>query len=174
MQPMACCLLYCVLTRASGGIIDNVHDTVIRSIQKDIHQLYAETAQLTARSQDTRVVLVAEDDENIRELLGLLLESEGYDAVLVGDGVEALTYLRNNLSPCCILLDLEMPVMDGQTFLEQHRDHAPHVNIPVVVMSATMDGADVAKEVHVAAYLSKPFRVEQLLVVLEQVCQRTT
>lgn len=59
-------------------------------------------------------VLIVDDDADIRETLSDFLQDEGYDVAAVGDGAQALAFLRSGVAlPCLILLDLMMPVMDG-------------------------------------------------------------
>src|SRR5438552_202636 len=85
---------------------------------------------------ERKFVLVVEDDADIRESLGTILEEEGYGVVTTRNGREALSYLRSGRPrPSLILLDLLMPVMSGAEFrAEQERDPAL-ADIPVVVLS---------------------------------------
>lgn len=76
-----------------------------------------------------RTVLLIDDQADVREVLRLLLEREGFRALEAGDGVEALRLLRQN-EPHLIILDLLMPQMDGYEFLDQ----VP-AGIPLIVMS---------------------------------------
>jgi CheY-like chemotaxis protein len=69
-------------------------------------------------------ILVVEDEENLREMTTELLISDGYAFVEVGDGQEALDYMRSNAPPCLILLDLAMPRMNGLEFL-RHKAQDP-------------------------------------------------
>ncbi len=118
-----------------------------------------------------RVVLVVDDDASIRESLVDLLGDEGYRVDTAGNGVEALEKLRqpSGLRPCVILLDLMMPIMNGQQFYtEQQRDPALS-SIPIVVISADDKGR--AKTGRFGSeYLSKPVRLETVLGALERYC----
>ncbi len=58
-------------------------------------------------------VLIVDDEARIREVLVELLTDEGYDAVAVPNGQAALDYVHTHPAPCCIILDLYMPIMDG-------------------------------------------------------------
>src|SRR5215510_8699670 len=69
--------------------------------------------------KSTQRVLVVDDDQDIRDALCELLRDEGYEAIAVANGEEALTYLKGGNLPCVILLDLMMPVMDGWEFRRQ-------------------------------------------------------
>src|SRR5215218_4757012 len=82
-------------------------------------------------------VLVVEDDEDLREMMGHLLQAEGFRPDLAGDGAEALDKLRATPEqPDLILLDLMMPRMDGWTFRREQEGEPALANIPVVVVSA--------------------------------------
>jgi CheY-like chemotaxis protein len=116
------------------------------------------------------VVLVVEDDPDIRATLCEALEDHGYSSVGAGNGVEALEYLRGAAEPpCLILLDLMMPVMDGETFRNEQRADPKLAEIPVVVISAYRDVERHAKEL-AAEYLQKPVRLETLLETARRHC----
>lgn len=116
------------------------------------------------------VVLVVEDDPDIRATLCEALEDHGYSPVGAGNGVEALDYLRSEGErPCLILLDLMMPVMDGQAFRTEQRADTALADIPVVVISAYRDVEKQAAEL-ATDYLSKPVRLEVLLETARKHC----
>jgi len=113
-------------------------------------------------------VLVVEDDEDARDAMVALLQMKGYRAVPAGNGQEALDYLKKAPVPDLIILDLWMPVMDGWQFrIEQVKD--PRLaHIPVIVVTALSDRADVdANEV-----IIKPVDVDRLLTSVNQYCRR--
>lgn len=116
------------------------------------------------------VVLVVEDDPDIRATLCEALEDNGYTAVGAGNGVEALAYLRGAAErPCLILLDLMMPVMDGQTFRAEQRADAALAAIPTIVISAYRDLERYAAEL-ATEYLPKPVRLDTLLETARRYC----
>jgi CheY-like chemotaxis protein len=114
-----------------------------------------------------RHVLVVEDDENVRESMGQLLEEEGYRVSLAENGHEALTRLRTESPPDAIALDLRMPVMDGWEFrARQVRD--PNLRlVPVVAISA--DGSAEAAAISAQAYLQRPVEAKTLLATIARV-----
>jgi len=118
---------------------------------------------------ERHLVLVVEDDGALREAIVALLEAEGYRAVGVGDGAEALEALRTGrVHPCLILLDLMMPRTDGKQFRsEQLGDRALAV-IPVVMMSAAVNRPQVNG--HGDAFLPKPIDVARMLALVETHC----
>lgn len=116
-----------------------------------------------------RLILVVDDDPDMREALGLLLETRGYRVTSVGNGAEALTTLRAGTRPCVIVLDLMMPVKNGFEFCAEQRLDTELANIPVVVLSALSGSNDYAPLPGVAAHLQKPLSsVGELLHVIEQ------
>jgi CheY-like chemotaxis protein len=122
--------------------------------------------KVTRKTSDT--VLVVDDDQDIREALCELLRDEGYQAVAVANGEEALSFLRSGNLPCVILLDLMMPVMDGWEF-RRHQASDPELSkIPVIVITAA--GGQRASSISVEKVLSKPLHLDQVLEVLHQYC----
>src|SRR5262245_55470921 len=89
----------------------------------------------------THDVLIVEDDRELREAVGSVLEDEGCSVRSASNGAEALEILHKNGNgyPCIILLDLMMPVMNGWQFLESRKSDAKLDKIPVVVMSAYLE-----------------------------------
>jgi two-component system, OmpR family, response regulator CpxR len=118
-------------------------------------------------------ILIIEDSFEIREMLTLLLEEEGYDTVAMANGQEALDFLRESHQlPCLILLDLMMPIMDGSIFGHEQQQDSALSQIPVVVVSATLNAKQVASSIHATAYLQKPIDFEALLDVVRGHCAR--
>jgi CheY-like chemotaxis protein len=109
------------------------------------------------------IVMIVDDDPDIRETLRGILEEEGLQAIEAAHGQEALDLLRGASSlPHMILLDLGMPVMNGMVFREQQLADPRLAEIPVVIISAGGTSA-VPVGVHV---LAKPFRIEALFAIL--------
>jgi len=106
------------------------------------------------------LVLVVDDNPEIRSSFKELLEDEGYRVAEVADGREALDYLRSQERPKLILLDLMMPVMDGWQFRAEQKKNPALASIPVIVISAV---ADVAAEIDAERVLTKPLNPEVLL-----------
>jgi CheY-like chemotaxis protein len=115
-------------------------------------------------------VLVVEDDADIREAMVAILESEGYDVSVAGDGAEALAQLKAGSRPCIILLDLMMPVMDGWTFCQETGKDTELAAIPIVVVSALTRQDPRNGCVRAVDRLSKPLNFGKLLATLELYC----
>ena len=107
------------------------------------------------------VVLVVDDDYDIREALTDVLVSEGYSVVTAADGGEALDHLRGGVRPAVMLLDLMMPRVSGVEVIDALRKDESLSRIPVVVCSANRGyGPD---DLGVHDVLRKPVSVEELL-----------
>jgi two-component system, chemotaxis family, chemotaxis protein CheY len=117
----------------------------------------------------SRTVLVVEDDQDGRELLGELLSLHGFRAVLAVDGVAALEALKTE-RPCMILLDLMMPRMNGWQFREAQLADPLLQSIPVIVVSADGNIARKASEVRAAAYVRKPVDASELIRAVHKYC----
>lgn len=113
-----------------------------------------------------RVVLIVDDDPDVRETLGEVLRDEGYATLAASHGAEALDQLRAGARPDVILLDLMMPVMDGWEFRARQRDEPAWAHIPVVVITASGHAAAQTAVLAPAAVLRKPISLEGLLAAV--------
>jgi len=115
--------------------------------------------------EDCRVgahVLVVEDEADLRSALVELLSIWGYRVSAASDGREALERLRAAHDPVVMLLDLQMPVMDGDALLDEVSRHPPKRPLRIIVLSANVDVHDREGCEHVAAALNKPVLPERL------------
>jgi CheY-like chemotaxis protein len=115
-------------------------------------------------------VLVVEDNRDFRDALQMLLTVHGLDVFCALDGQEALDMLHRGLHPCVILLDLMMPRMAGAEFRHVQQSDPQLKTIPVVMMSASVDGRIEAKSMGISEFISKPVDVDQLLKAVSQHC----
>ena len=116
------------------------------------------------------VILLIEDNCEIREALDLLLQARGYTTMLAANGAEALDILAHaGRLPCAIVLDLMMPLMNGWEFRVAQRANTAWAKIPVIVYS----GYDVEPFPNVAAYLRESTAPDVLLETVARV-QRST
>ena len=107
------------------------------------------------------LVLVIEDDDDMRELERTVLEHSGYEVVVAANGAQGLQRLRD-IRPCVILLDLMMPVMDGLTFLAERR-HMAAASVPVVCLTAAgQELIEQATRLGACECLHKPANFEEL------------
>ena len=110
-------------------------------------------------------ILVVEDEPPLRTTLAMALRSCGHRPVEAEDGAQALAQARAT-SPDLVLLDLQLPVMDGWAFLRHFRAEPEFRDVPVVVMSAAH--RVVPRELDAQAFLPKPFDLDELLDVIDE------
>jgi CheY-like chemotaxis protein len=104
------------------------------------------------------VILLVEDEPDLREVIEETLVDEGCLVVCAADGAKALDWLSGGQKPSLVLLDLVMPRMNGWTFLERMRADPAFADVPVVVISALA-----VTHPSVAATLRKPFELAALI-----------
>jgi DNA-binding response OmpR family regulator len=114
-----------------------------------------------------KTVMVVEDEPAIRGLLALTLEGENYRVETASDGEEALCLMERH-PPDVILLDLMLPKLDGWGVIEALDRERGTNGVPIIALSATQRLTTVGEH-GVHAFLSKPFDVDTLLNVLEEV-----
>ena len=110
-----------------------------------------------------RTILLVEDDPGVQDMLTLVLVREGFAVARVGNGQEALAYLRGQPAPDVIVLDLSMPVMDGWSFRVEQRKDPRLAAIPTIVASGESNLREYAQLMGAAGYLTKPLHIETLL-----------
>jgi CheY-like chemotaxis protein len=120
-------------------------------------------------------VLIVEDDPDTREMLTMLLSTEGFHAVAAEDGLEALHLLRTVRHraphvPCLVLLDLKMPRLGGGEFRRAQLGDPTVASVPVAVMSGASDAEQRAQALGAVATLTKPIDFEMLLDVVRRYC----
>jgi DNA-binding response OmpR family regulator len=106
-------------------------------------------------------LLVVDDERDFRESLIALLDIEGFQVSEAADGRDALAALDRGLRPDLVLLDQRMPGLTGSQTLQALR--ARGLGMPVILVSAASDGAEIAARDRFDAFVPKPFSPEQLL-----------
>jgi CheY-like chemotaxis protein len=119
---------------------------------------------MNSQPDAVRNILIVEDDELIRRAMQMVLEWEGYQVRCVNNGQEALDALRSGEHPALIVLDIMMPVLDGQQFRHEQLRDPSLAAIPVIVVSAV----SFAEAVSAASHIRKPFEVQELLDAIHQ------
>jgi DNA-binding response OmpR family regulator len=120
-------------------------------------------------------VLIVEDDPDTREMLTLMLATQGFHVVGAEDGLEALHLLRTVRHrapeiPCLVLLDLKMPRLGGGEFRRAQLGDPTVAGVPVAVMSGATDVAQRAQALGAVATLTKPIDMDVLLQVVRRYC----
>ncbi|HZR79911.1 MAG TPA: response regulator [Candidatus Binatia bacterium] len=112
-------------------------------------------------------ILIVEDTEDHRDLLGIVLRRAGYRVAYALDGRDAFHRLESGLRPSLIVLDLAMPNMDGLEFRARQLADARYRDIPVIIVSAVKDSDTVRRELGLPA-LQKPFDPDAILSCVER------
>lgn len=115
-------------------------------------------------------ILIVDDDFDLRDSLVDILGDEGFDVAAVGDGLEALEYLRAHPAPALILLDWMMPRCDGAQFRAQQLADPALAAIPVVLLTADTRVGEKQATLKVREALAKPVKLERLLEVVHAHC----
>jgi DNA-binding response OmpR family regulator len=128
---------------------------------------------MTSQDDNKPLVLVAEDDEDILELISLILDRSGYRVVRAGDGEEALALARS-AQPALVMLDVMMPRLDGYAVARRMRQDDATARIPILLVTARAQDGDVKRGFEAGAndYLRKPFMPEELEAHLEAILGR--
>jgi signal transduction histidine kinase/CheY-like chemotaxis protein len=161
------------IVRAHGGTVEVRSDaeqgtTFTASMPITESGAPRRSAATHARSADAPpgsrpLVLVVDDDPDIRIGIGEILERTGYRITTASNGAEALEMLRAGLRPKLVLLDLSMPVMDGEAFCAACRADPALDGLPVLIISADTASAVKAARFGAAGFLAKPIEVENLV-----------
>lgn len=122
-----------------------------------------------------KTVLVVDDAEDIRVLLSTMLRADGYRVETAEGGTSALELLRSDLKVDLVVLDVQMPEMDGWTTLQEVRRDAELSSVPVVLCTVKQQATDLARAWSLGAdgYITKPFQIADLLAEISDVLNRT-
>jgi CheY-like chemotaxis protein len=114
-------------------------------------------------------ILIVDDDQDIRRLLGLRLKSLGHEVAFAGDAISAVNQARHE-HPNLILLDLMMPAGDGYVVMERLKAMPALEGIPVIVVSALDPRTQEPKlsESGADAYFQKPYDHEELVAAIQR------
>lgn len=120
-------------------------------------------------------IVVCDDAVDLRLLLRITLEGAGHEVFEVGNGAEALSVLDDHEDLSLVVLDVQMPGMDGWAVLDAIRGHPVHHDLRVVMCTVKFGQEDLARawELGCDDYLGKPFDLDQLLDIVDDVLSRT-
>ena len=115
-------------------------------------------------------VLVVEDEPDTADLVKLILQEKGYQVVHAADGQDALNKIASMPPPSLVLLDIQLPHVDGVTILETIRAASGWQHVPVVLLTAVVDPSCIRRAVSIKVqdYILKPFKRDSLLRCVER------
>ena len=118
----------------------------------------------------THRALVIEDNEHVAYTLDFILRRAGYDVIPIANGRDAQSAINNLVPVDIILLDLMLPYVSGYQLLQEIREDALWLHVPVLVLSGKVLEEDIVKALDLGAndYVTKPFRPEELLARLRR------
>ena len=116
------------------------------------------------------LVLLVEDDDDIRDTLSAILQARGFRVIAARHGREAIDRVRaRGARPACVVLDLMMPVMDGEAFLAEQPNEPLLANVPVIIVTAQLQHPPSVPD-QVRAIVMKPIRVADVLDAIHHAC----
>ena len=113
-------------------------------------------------------ILIADDENDLRLLLGEALVSQGYDISLASDGEEAVALIAKERFDLT-LLDIQMPKMNGIQVLKYIRENSPQTRSIILTGYSDLKHAMEAKEFGAADFIGKPYKLEDVLLTIKRV-----
>ncbi len=128
---------------------------------------------MTGNGVEDATILVADDDQDILNLVCFRLEQVGFDVVRASDGAEAVR-LASEHRPALCVLDVQMPEMSGYEAVEQLKADEGLRDVPIILLTASVQERDMARGYEVGAddYMRKPFNPRELQARIEKLLQR--
>lgn len=119
-----------------------------------------------------QLIMIIDDEAGVRELLSDALKLAGFETVGAADAMVAQTLLRS-VKPDLLIVDINMPMMDGFEFIERIRGNGD--NTPALMLSARGDRADITRGLTLGAddYVTKPFGLEELVLRVRAILRRS-
>jgi DNA-binding response OmpR family regulator len=128
---------------------------------------------MNANGGNGQLIVVADDDDDVRELIEFRLTRAGYQVVSGGDGEEALALIRQQ-NPALAVLDIMMPKLDGYEVTRRVRNDPDHARMPVLLLTASVreGAATIGFEAGADDHMRKPFSPQELLVRVRSMLAR--
>ncbi|MGN5763715.1 Hpt domain-containing protein [Acinetobacter calcoaceticus] len=141
---------------------------IARQAQSTARSKQADETYTKQRYDERRLIMIVDDSVTVRKVTSRLLERQGYDVVTAKDGVDAMEQLET-VKPDLMLLDIEMPRMDGFEVTNLVRHHELHRDLPIIMITSRTGEKhrERALSLGVSQYMGKPFQEEALLENIE-------
>ncbi|HCM31176.1 MAG TPA: hybrid sensor histidine kinase/response regulator, partial [Acinetobacter radioresistens] len=142
---------------------------IARQVQSSLRvKEVKESRELHRFNDERRLIMIVDDSVTVRKVTSRLLERQGYDVVTAKDGVEAIEQLES-IKPDLMLLDIEMPRMDGFEVTNLVRHHDVHRNMPIIMITSRTGEKHRERAFTLGAtqYMGKPFQEADLLANIE-------
>ncbi|MEO3407534.1 response regulator [Mucilaginibacter sp. CAU 1740] len=115
-------------------------------------------------------ILICDDDQGILEMLELILDDGEHEVLTESNSLKVYDLLKTE-KPDLLILDLWMPVLSGDQITRHLRANDTYKELPVLVMSASRDGEEIARRSGADAYLAKPFDINELVEKVSSLTQ---
>lgn len=116
-------------------------------------------------------ILIIEDEKNMREILKILLEGEGYDVVEAPDGRTGIEQLRKDIYDL-IITDIKMPGDDGFAVLREAKEVSPETLVIMITAFGTTESAVEAMKLGAYDYIHKPFKIDEIRLVVKNALEK--
>ncbi|MDR0266136.1 MAG: response regulator [Sphingobacterium sp.] len=120
---------------------------------------------------ETKRIMICDDDEGILEVLELYLELEGYIVFTVANSIKLVEQITLH-SPDLLLLDLWMPLLSGDQAIRIIRESDTISALPIIVLSASVDGAAVANAMGADGFIAKPFDLDDIKLNIDRMINK--
>lgn len=114
------------------------------------------------------LILVVDDDSELRNIYRHALERAGYSTIEAANGIEALQAIETE-SPALVIMDMAMPKMGGHELLQEMRNHPQMSHLPVVIITARPEHEEIALELGAERFLLKPVSTNLIVAVLDEI-----
>ncbi|MFN3739412.1 MAG: sigma-54-dependent transcriptional regulator [Thermodesulfovibrionales bacterium] len=123
------------------------------------------------KTQDKAKILIAEDEKGMMDVLDIFLQEEGYQTVLARDGRAALEAIERDIFDL-VITDVKMPYADGFEVLKKVKEVSPDTVVIMITAFGTTEAAFEAIKLGAYDYIEKPFKIEELRVVIKRALER--
>jgi CheY-like chemotaxis protein len=155
------------IIKAHKGHIE-VSSTLGEGTAFDVFIPAFEPSHIEKPSSTEKIVLLADDEMMLRDLLAELLESNGYTVIKVGSGVEALKVLTEEIKVDLVIMDYSMPEMNGLECVNQIRKLKFEMPVILSTGSLSLEKDFNPKKMGINSLLSKPYEFDTMLATIQQ------
>lgn len=116
-------------------------------------------------------ILIVEDEKSMREVLGILLEGEGYDVTLAAGGIDGISLLNKDIFDM-VITDINMPKVNGFEILKKVRETSPDTLVIMITAFGTTESAIEAMQLGAYDYIHKPFKIDEIRLVVKKAFEK--
>ncbi|MDY0904992.1 response regulator [Pedobacter sp. CFBP9032] len=116
---------------------------------------------------ETKKILICDDDEGILDMLEMVFEDSPYTIIAEQNSLNVKGLVESQ-SPDLVVLDLWMPVLSGDQVLKILRKNPSTEDLPVIIISASREGQQIASKAGASGYISKPFDFDELMNMVDR------